>query len=640
MAIPKKPCGFSKRQWATSPNRSVFADFCSKDEGRELLERYRLDGMAILDELKEETYAPEAGELLVLDSVVEILFEDGTEVSRVHHITRMQSKESVDRHSEISLPGNAALYQARLIKPDGRTFQPLKFDGKKSLSFPEAAIGDCIEMDYVISRHSSWTFGRPHFEGGFYFRMPETPVYRSRFVAIHPENMSIEFAPRNYSEEPPVETKQDGWLVHTWKNRKMDELVPEPMGPPSRYYQPKITVVTPMEWEALRDFYRQKIRRLTRPSAALEHYLAEHDPGVATGEFHRAETLFYDLAETINGDGKAGTLRSDATQILLSKNGNRTLVLAALLNMAGIRNRFVLARPLTFPEPETDWVLNSLYDDLMLEVFPADHEPVIVDSERKRSFFGRTSPILSGAEILPLEDGPVFSRLAVRSSIPDLRWLEMAVQLTPEGHAKIAIAESADGYYSAGYRNVLERIPPDRMNMALESLLNTNFWGAKLNEFEILNLEEPRKPLLLNYDFSALQLARKTGIDAFATRKRVLPAEPDPQLHQAPDAALSVVRQCAQQLGDAGRTFSTGRLPFRELSRKPRDSQSVRRGAVFDRTERGPLDPATEARHSRTGDFSQRLRGFLHVLPRSGPLRETTDPAEEGRSHRLSRLVV
>ena len=510
-ALADKPRTFSARR------------FLSENEGRELLERYRLDGMEIIREFQANRFASDAGELLVLDSVAQVLYEDGTELSRVHNITLMQSKEALDRHSEISLPGGAVLYRARLVKPDGRTFQPLKFDGKKSLSFPDAAIGDFIEMDYATSNSPSWSYGEPHLEGGFYFQMPQTPVYRSRFVVMHPEGMEVEFAPRNYEGSSPVETTDNGWRVRTWENRRLEELVPEPMGPPSRYFHPKVTVVTPKDWETLRDFYRQKIRRLNRPSVTLERFLAEHDPGPEVGDYRRAETLFYALAEVVNGDGKAGTLRQDATSVLLSKKGNRTLVLAALLDMVGIRNRFVLARPVTFPEPETQWALNSVYDDLMLEVFFDDHDPAIVDSERKRSFFGRTSPILSGSKILPLEDGPVFARLPVRSAIPDMRWLEMAVQVTPEGNGNIAISESAEGYYSAGYRNVLERIPADRLNMFLESLLNTNFWGAKLHEFDIVDLEDPAKPLRLNYDFSVLQLARRTGSDTLRLEKGFYP---------------------------------------------------------------------------------------------------------------------
>ncbi len=477
--------------------------------GTEILGDSVTSAETVIADFLKDNFKPEAGAVVVLDEYITRIFEDGSAIGRTHIVTRVQTKEAQTRYGEIYLPRGAEIYQLRVIKPDGRILVPDNVAGLRSITMPNLEVGDFIEMDYAegTSKNNSLSNGRL-FTARFMFRMLDTPVFRSHFRVQHPSDLPVNRFAMNYEGSEPVRHEENGWISWDYLNSKLDAIFSEPFMPVKEEVLPIVHLSLPVDWRELRDYFRQKRVLLDRPTTELRKFLNENQVN-GESEFETVRRLFYAIANTVEGEDNDHRFGSTATQILLNKNGNRLLLLAALLDMIDIENEFILARPITVQPIGYPNAYPSAYSSPMLRVRLQDGQTLYLESRFKESVFNRPSPLLSGTRALVLtEEADVFTRLPVWTTQGEAKEVSLFIKLKGDGSAQAEAIERIGGYYSAGLRRKLKQIPTDRRKPFFEMVLSRNFPGAQIESVDIANLADPDLPIELHYTFTIGRMAR------------------------------------------------------------------------------------------------------------------------------------
>lgn len=480
-------------------------------DGKQMLDAYVTDGMELVQAFRADSWQEDSGAVNVLDEYLMELLPDGSLLSRVHIITRVQTKEAQVRYGEIFLPSNGVVYQVRLIKPDGRILVPERIDGKKSISMPGLEVGDFIEYDYLQGSKGSNLLpdGRMHFSR-FYFQSVNLPTYRSNFVVIHPEKMKVHLFPMNYDLAPPKHSTEEGRLVTRYENSSLEAIIREPFMPMDEETMPIVQVSRPLSWEEIRDVYRQKLLRLKRSTPELRAFLEKHR-GRKASEKETVERLYKAVAERIDGEGADANLGLSAAHILQLREGNRLLLLSTLLDLAGIDNRFVMVRPRNIKEIDYPGGNFKVYADPLLEVRPKGGKSLFLTADYKETVFNRPSPLFSAAKALVLAEGERFENLPLFTEIGENKEVSLSIQLAADGSADCEVVERISGYYSTAMKRSLKKIPADQLPQFFEMVLNRNFPGTTLQEWDMENLDDASKALKLHYRFRIQKLGRLVG---------------------------------------------------------------------------------------------------------------------------------
>ena len=481
-------------------------------EGREILGEYTLSGDGVIADYRKENWKPDAGALIVLDEYVARIFPDGSSIGRTHIITLVRTKKAQVRYGEVFLPSRSELYGIRVIKPDGRVLVPEKISGKTSVTMPDLEPGDFVEYDYVQGSAPDRRLpGGRLFSVRFFFQSLHAPTYRSRFIVIAPKEIEANIFHINYGLDQPDEKTQGGLKVTSYSNEKLGAIIPEPFMPVEDETLPIVHVSLPVKWVEVRDLLRQKISSRMRVTEELKAFLNSHT-SERDSEYETVKRLYDAIIEEIEGEDNNSDFNLSAAHILQMKKGNRLLLLSLLLKMRGIKNTFVLARPINIreiPYPNANF---KIYDDALLRVEFRDGGTLFLDANYKESVFGRPSPLFSGAKALVLgEGGEPFTTLPAWSTIGDNKEVSLYVKLDKEGSAVCEAVERISGYYSVSLRRRLKKIPRDQVNTFFELILNKNFPGTSLTWVEMRNIEDSGKPIELHYTFTVRRLARRFG---------------------------------------------------------------------------------------------------------------------------------
>ena len=482
-------------------------------EGRSLLDGFTANGEELVREFMKENWKPEAGAVIVLDEYVTEVLPDGATIGRTHIITRVQTKEAQVQYGEIAIPGGAEVVLVRVLKPDGRILVPERIDGKSSITMPDLDVGDFVEYDYIQGQEKDIQLnGGRLMNARFVFQNQRVPTYRSRFIVVRSKDLALHFFPMNYALNAPQEEEKDGRRITRYYNERIEALIPEPFMPFEQEVTPSVQISLAVSWEETRDIHRQRLVAAKRPSLELERFLAKHRKA-GEDEEQAVERLYYAIAETIEGEDQDNNFFSPVGHILAERKGNRLLLLSALLDRIGIQNDFLMVRPRTLKDYAWPDASLRLYEDALLRVSLKNGKRLYLDANYKESVFNEPSPLFSDTQALVLNDGRegLFTRLPVWTPIGHNREVDLYLKLAANGSAEAEASERVRGYYSVSYRRELKKLSPDQVPVFFEMVLNKTFTGSHLTKVNILNLDDPKKPLELRYSFTVRQLARPIG---------------------------------------------------------------------------------------------------------------------------------
>ncbi|MGE0784056.1 MAG: DUF3857 domain-containing protein [Sandaracinaceae bacterium] len=466
------------------------------------LEGYRRDGAEVIREFEASGRRYEEPMVLVLDYTVYRVFEDGSMLELTHNIFRLDSQEAVDSMGEFEVPENAHMLTLHTVKADGTRLEPDEIAGKDTLSFPNLAVGDYIEFEYMRPTESSAGYPGGFVGDRFYFRNYETPFDLSQLTVVTPEELEVD--PRG--QAPETEHRQeDGLHVYRWTARESRPFVQEPASVSAREFFPSIYWGRGARWEDYVASLRDVLADRDVHDPAAERLVEQIAPAARTRPEERAQRIHAWVLENIEDSNDVFGL---TPAMLAARTGNRARVLAYLLRLAGFDAEIALARSYTSDSTRAELADDDTYQHLLVRLTLGGEVRWLYAGARGVPF-DYLPPHLRGMDALMLDAEAERVTVADRDLESDLRTVRVELELRGDGGARLEITETFRGSGAVLWRNQLEEIPDAELEPQFESAYVANLLpSAQLSRLVVTGREDPEAPLVLRYDLDVAQLAR------------------------------------------------------------------------------------------------------------------------------------
>lgn len=486
-------------------------------QGENALEDLRVDGLELIRQYRANPLETDSSGVYLLDYAATRVYPDGSALTLTHNVIRVQNKEGIDRFGEVSVPGEALLMRLRTIKPDGRTLEPEFIPGKPSVSMPNLAPGDFIEVEYLEGASGSHLRQGAYDGFRFFFHIYDAPLLRSEYVLELPEGWEPTIQYRNGAPKAQVSQPGQGRARYRFQALRSPQPVQEPNGPPSTEVLPSVLVIHNYTWADLYRTYRDKLMVNMRADAHLRRAVAQAIQGKKSQDA-QARALFRLVLDEISDDG-TGPFAQPAAQTLHAGSGDRLMVLKVMLDEAGIKNELVLARSWTqdqiqSPVPEVDnwgWVLLRAW---------TDQREVWLDPSLNHAIYGFIPLAVQGnqgvrlGEIDPAQlQGQRPQALFV--DIPrlpidaDLREVSLVLALDERGNLSGQGQESYTGSGATLLRRIVDSYTDaEELKQALAQSMGSTFPGLEVQSLDFEHREDTSQPLVMKYRFSAPGFAR------------------------------------------------------------------------------------------------------------------------------------
>ncbi|MEY4582816.1 MAG: hypothetical protein RL701_7519, partial [Pseudomonadota bacterium] len=471
-----------------------------------VLDAYRKDGLAAIRALEASGKKYDGPQVLVLDYMAMRLFEDGSSLELIHTVQKAQSDEAVDRLGEVEIPEGAQVLSLRSIKPDGRILEADNIAGKNTVSLPNMAPGDYVELEYVQTKTPAEGFPAGYLGERFYFKSFEIPFHHSQMVLLLPADMPYELDPRGDAPQPHAEVR-DGVRILDFSVDESVPLIEEPNSVTAREFIPSTRLGVRASFESLIDSLRDVLADRNLYDPYYKGLATQVVGNAAPTDYRlRAERLYAWVSENIENSNE---VFSQAALMLRAKSGNRARVLHYLLGLAGVPAQLGLARSFGSDSHESSMADAETYDHLLVRVGGIDSEPIWLFTNERWAPFGFLPSVLRGQPALLLE--PSAPRVKVSDGLlgPDSRRFTVDAQLRADGAARLDVTETLHGGEAVAWRGQLEQIPKAELSKRMEQdYVARLFPGAALASLDIKGRDQAGPDLVLHYVVDVRNYAR------------------------------------------------------------------------------------------------------------------------------------
>lgn len=470
---------------------------------------------------------PRAKVAFLVDQGFLRVYEDGSYTEVIHQAYRILNEEGIERYSNLDVGGE--LMEARVYRRDGTVLEPTLVGGRK-LTLPGIEVGCVVEYKYrVDSPKQNFQFNYQN----FYFQDPsyDAPLLISELVVITPKDFPFKYIQRNFAVQPKI-SEENNLKIYQWHVTMAEHVDSEPRMPNVNEILPHIRLTElGRSWDDVVKLYQDSY--LGR--AIVTELITKESQKVTDGKKtvrEKTESLYYFvdnlIRETAGGEIKAQS-------ILITRKGNRLVLLKALLDTAGIESYFVLVRQPAnfFPEPE--WELpNPQYfieegsAGALLMIIQEDGLPLWVCGEYRGLLFGDLPLYVQGgrglvipAKCLPAEKSgssvpdkdkeiPQFVTIPQlpieqQASVSELTLLLDEITATGKGMISFAGISNSDNKNNFLMMNEKEKL------LSLERELNEEYPGFILQSAEFDNLNSQTKPLKISLKFVITNFVSSAG---------------------------------------------------------------------------------------------------------------------------------
>ncbi|MCH2108096.1 MAG: hypothetical protein MK135_02115 [Polyangiaceae bacterium] len=467
------------------------------------LEPYRLNALEIIREYESKGRALPGTAARILDYGALWVRSDGSSRFLEHEVVRIQSEEGVKQFTEMSSEGTTL--HLRVIKKDGRIFEPEAVAGKATVTMPHLEVGDYVEQERILSQ---WGDGLGNIYSGpsWFFREPNIAYARSEFVVISPLGKKLEIEAVNGVPAPEVVTG-DAFLMHRFRVDDSPASPVEPMSPPAQEFLPRVSVGWGISFD-------ERLRSLSRGVASFlpndprivtiaENIVSAED---ATTEVDKARVLYRWVLDSVQ-KGK----EQDGRRVIISRSGSHEQAYVTLCRAVGIPIRWAVAEsgiasPTTGPLSRANRPLFPL-----LVVGSKDDERWLQISTRFAPF-GSISSDLIGQKAFLLGGETPQEAVVPPTGVEDTIRYEGEGELARDGSARLALDIVFVGKFAAGLRDGLSQIPPSQLAGIIESrLLGQELQGARLLSHQVKYQDDLDEPLILSLQVEVPGFALPSG---------------------------------------------------------------------------------------------------------------------------------
>lgn len=470
--------------------------------GATQMDAYRLDARQVIREYEARAEHLEGTAARVLDYMAVWVRSDGSALMLEHEIIRVQSEEAKSRFAEQQLRGGIALHM-RVLKPDGRVFEPEAVEGKPTVTLPHLEIGDYIETEQLFG--SGPSPGGVAYEGPeWFFREKEVAYARSEFVLISPANRKLDFEMTG-TVPTPVLTSDGPFEVRRWRVDKSPAAPDEPFSVPPSEYLPSLHA----SWGLGLDRHLRLLSSRVEETTPIDPRIVRIAHGIIKGgvgdakpakgkptaassaELDHARVLYRWVLDNVQ-DGE----EDDGRRVIIGKRGNRWRAFTTLCRAAGIPVRWAVARNRLAPDPTGPMSEAVQYGATLLRV--GDKSVAWVVLVDKYTPFGYLPPEVRGVSAYLLGGNAPEKVTVPQGGESDRLEFLGSVALERDGHADLQIEQVFAGKFGSGMRQGLGQLGERRVKDAIEGqILGANLRGARLVEHQLIALDEIDVPLRL-----------------------------------------------------------------------------------------------------------------------------------------------
>lgn len=467
------------------------------------LEPYRMKAEPLIEAFKNSGRELPGTAARVLDYAAFWIRADASSRMLEHEIVHIQSTEAIREFAEYR-PPNGHVLHLRVIKPDGRTFEPEIVPNKPTVTFPHLEIGDYLETEVIVSFDGDRQHGRSYVGHPWFFREEKLSYDRSELVIISPANRPLEIESRANAPAPQLE-KRDGLVIHRWRVDGSPAAASEPYRPSAREVMPNVRVGWGADYALrLREFL--DVTAISTPVDPRIQKIANRIVEGTTKPLDRARKLYHFVIENVE-EGE----EIDGRRIITGRRGNRWRGFVELCRSLDIPYRFGVAKNKLQPPPAGSFDKMNEYSELVLRV---GREPEVVDLTIGEKFtpFGYLPAEIRGADAYLLDqDPPQLGRLSQGATI-DTFTTKLNGRLASDGSATLEIRQVFTGKVATVLRNIVASAPEAQLRSFIEGkLIAPALQGARLIKFEIGPREKSDEPLVLTTRVEVARFAEKAG---------------------------------------------------------------------------------------------------------------------------------
>lgn len=474
---------------------------------------YRVDGLARLKDYQASGVTYEgAAEALVLDRSVARVYEGGGLRQIVHIVVHLLSKEALDRYGELDTPPGSELLTLRSIKPDGTIFEPELVPGKDGVSLRHLEIGDFVEYEYVLEQPPSGVVPDYVDVSTFRFQSFDVPYHRSELWVLAPTSIALKVDRRNTPPQGEVSEVRHGGQTLRLSKYGVDQMPRLGVEPGTRSILeevPNVRIYTAVDVEAWMESLAAGVYYGRRTNPELRAQVRRLIRGKETDD-EKLRALWTWVVENID-DG--GDLSSASTATFATRRGNRLVLLASMLDVAGVEHEVWLARNVHGPKslPGGHPMIES-YDAPMLAVnLPGRETPMMVMTASKVMPLGYLPPGYERATALrlPVHPGDAGGTTSVPPLPPEFvdarRWdLDISTDVT--GEATVRGTVTLTGGEAIAWRQALREIDADRIREVFQQAELGWLRGNDLVDLEIEGADALEAPLVLRFEATTASL--------------------------------------------------------------------------------------------------------------------------------------
>ena len=501
----------------------------------------------LLENTPEQEDYPEAGAVVLLADETFEVFDDNTAEFDFHFMVKIFNERGKQEFSELKIGYDSTfedveLEYARTITSDGRVVYvgdkhirdvslylnfPLYSNARvRIISMPEVANGSIIE--YKAKKRRKQLVNKKDFIINYYVQESE-PIKEAKFYLKIPQDRQINYKLLNTqyntfnAELHPKESVVDGKKLYSWELKDIPEIIPEPGMPPAARINPIFMVSSFADWNdvykwwyelykdkiEINDEIKEKVNELVKDKNSQE------DKARAIAHFC-AKDIRYVVVEY----GTAGYEPHSAIDIFKNRYGDckdQAILLIGMLRSIGVEAYPVLIPTYGSIDMQKDFP--GITFNHAIAVARLDEEWIFMDPTGQTISFKGLPSGDQDRDVFAVLDNeykilttPLFPSEDNMSAIT----MNIAIDKNEKLYAKREV--KTKGAFLYGQRYWLQFTKPKLIEESLLNTANSFAAGAHLENYNISNVDDMDKDLLLEYEFSAPQFLIEAKPDRLIPR--------------------------------------------------------------------------------------------------------------------------
>lgn len=472
-------------------------------EGRTQLDPHRLDGLAVVRQFETSGAKMDGAAVRVLDYGVVWVHPDGSARMLEHEIVRVQSQDAISSMAEQQVPPGMLL-RARVIKKDGRVFEPEMVLDKPTLTMPHMELGDYFETEWIRTMPGDDRGGVNYASPHWFFREQDIGYWRSEFVVIVPKNREL-IIETNGAVPPPDRQQTPATTVYRWRVDKSPAALVELGSVPPQELLPNVRVGWGMTLQQHLDtlvnaFEDTSIAdpRMVGIAQRIVKGVPKHDTQERARRVYR-----WVLANIEPGQER------DARRIITGRSGGLGYCFLYLMRLLEIPTDIVVVRSSVAPPPKSKLSEAEQYSQPVFRVQTQKGDEWLIMQDRFTPF-GYVPSQLRGQPGFVLVKGTPKVVIPVSGTTDGAAYEGEAV-LRTSGSASIDVMRKFAGKYAISVRKAIEQVPEAQLPSLVEKdILASDLPGSSLVRLQLVDRDDLDKPFAMHINAESPDFARRS----------------------------------------------------------------------------------------------------------------------------------